>query len=363
LIERAQDSWIVSPRIDADGNVLRLRIVAVPPGSRVALVSVETARSADVDVRALVMLRDLVQAGRPQPLSEKTAQPSPEPATAKPARSPGRAILAVNATALGGYIGFSLQRASGSTDARLAYPLAALGSGVGLGSSMIVADEWDISVGQAWFLTAGMWWPSLSGRLLAESFDVADSDRYVYTLVGTLSGLTAAAVPVALARIDEGDAALAHSGGAIGLMLGGLTQSIIEGKTDATPLRGMGVGSAVGVLAAGTLATKLQGIAPSRILLVDLSLALGALAGAAAASPALLVGDEQSTTRNRIWLSSITGFSLAGGAVGVWLTQREPDPDASGSRNSWTVTPYAGMLASGATFEQSAVGGGVHGVW
>ena len=83
---------------------------------------------------------------------------------------PGRPVLALNAAVLGGYVGFTIQKASGSADARLVYPLVALGTGLGLGASLLVADEWNITSGDAWYLAAGMWWPAASGFLLAEGY-------------------------------------------------------------------------------------------------------------------------------------------------------------------------------------------------
>ncbi len=127
LIERAAESWVISPRLEANGDRLRVRIIAIPPGSRVLLVRSQEMTPREVAVRALVMTRDVVQAGRhapeepgvdhPPPLEKESGQ------FAVPARSQGRAVLALNAAAFGGYVGFTLQRASGSNDDRLTYPL------------------------------------------------------------------------------------------------------------------------------------------------------------------------------------------------------------------------------------------------
>ena len=58
-----------------------------------------------------------------------------------PKPSAGRTSLAVNATFFGGLVGYSIQRASGSEDPRLLYPLLAVGAGGGLVSSILVAEE------------------------------------------------------------------------------------------------------------------------------------------------------------------------------------------------------------------------------
>src|SRR6185369_2651058 len=89
--------------------------------------------------------------------------------------------------------------------------------------------------------------------------------------------------------MDEGDAVLAHSGAGLGLALGGLTDLAYRGTTEAVPYTGAGYGSEIGLVGAGILSTQVR-VSPSRVLLVDLGVGLGGLAGAAAASP-LLFGD------------------------------------------------------------------------
>ena len=183
LIERAAESWIVSPRVSLEGSDLRLRIVAVAPGQNVLRERTQRIEPQQLEVRASVMMRDVVHSLGSQ-TDSKTPRPGSEPVLDSEApRSQGRAVLALNAAVVGGYVGFSLQHASGSADARLTYPLVALGAGFGLGASMLVADEWDMTLGDAWFLSAGAWWPIVSGVLLAKSYHVQDEDRYVYGLV------------------------------------------------------------------------------------------------------------------------------------------------------------------------------------
>ena len=243
-------------------------------------------------------MRDLVQS-RPEaaPLVN-AAQPAADAPEPLEPRSSGRAVLALNAAVFGGYVGYSIQVASGSADERLVYPLVALGTGVGLGASMLVADEWDVSVGGAWFLSAGLWWPTGAGLLLAKHYNVAKEDRYVYGVVAGTGGVALAVAAMSLTDISEGDAALAHSGGVLGMGLGGLTQLFIEGQTKKTPVGGMGYGAAIGTIGAGVLATRLDAKA-SRVLLVDLGATLGALTGAAAGSPLLLVNHQENETRTR----------------------------------------------------------------
>ncbi|HEX9620726.1 MAG TPA: hypothetical protein VF989_11360 [Polyangiaceae bacterium] len=322
LVEAARAAWVVAPSLSRSGTRLRLRLVAVAPRSRVLLVRVQDLASKELEVRSVTMLRDLVQKGRGSEREEEPRVALEEHGTRLvPTRSDGRAVLALNAAALGGYIGFSLQRATGSDDPRLLYPLTALGAGLGFGTSMIVADEWEIGTGDAWYLSAGAWWPTFSGLLLSASYDVEAGDRYIYGLVGATSGVAAATLALSFEPASEGDALMAHSGGFFGLLLGGVTELAVRGETDSTPTLGMGYGSGAGVLLFGALATQTE-LGASRVLMVDLGASLGALTGAALASPALLVDDEGSrNVRDSIWLGSIAAGTVAGAALAFWLTE------------------------------------------
>jgi hypothetical protein len=268
-------------------------------------------------------------------------------------------VLALNAAVVGGYVGFSLQRASGSSDPRLTYPLVALGTGIGLGASMLVADEWDITLGDAWFLSAGAWWPIASGVLIAKSYEVQKEDLYVYGLVAASAGVSLSVAALSFKPMSEGGALLAHSGGAAGTLLGGLTQMAVEGKTDITPERGMGYGAGIGVLTAGALATQVK-VTSSRMLLIDLAASLGALTGAAAASPLLLVDESEDPTRNRVWLASIAAGTVVGGAIGWFSTRSAPAKDDKPLRampyfNMEPANPYHGT--------RSFMSLGLQGLW
>lgn len=364
LVERAHDQWVVSPRLSLDGGVIHLRILAVAPGSKVLLVRTQDVEPREFEVRAMVMLRDLVQAGRHAPEQPERPPPGTREApggVVSHARSEGRAVLALNAAVLGGYVGLSLQRASGTEDARLTYPLVALGTGIGLGGSMIVADEWDVGLGDAWYLSAGTWWPTASGLLLAESYGVnPSSDRYVYGLVGASAGITLATVSLTFKGMSEGGATLAHSGGAFGLLLGGMAQLAYEGRTDTTPSRGMGYGAGAGVLVAGALATQVQ-VAPSRVLLVDLGAVLGGLTGAAAASP-LVFGDNKTETKDRVWLASVAAGTVAGAGVALFVTRPQSSPQVGRLH----LQPYGGIIGQSVTRNGQhapVVGAGVNGTW
>jgi hypothetical protein len=354
LVKHARDAWVVLPTLERRPRGLRIRITAVRPGTRVLLTRSELSSPEDLDVRVAVMMRDLMQAcSAPAPLDRPPPSASGAPLDPTEPRSSGRAVLALNAAVFGGYVGYSIQAASGSSDERLIYPLVALGTGVGLGASLLVAEEWDVTVGGAWYLSAGLWWPTSAGLLLAAHHDVPKEDRYVYGVVAGTGGVALAVASMSLRGATDGDAALAHSGGALGMGLGGLTQLFVEGNTKSTPIGGMGYGAAIGTLSAGVVATQLN-LKASRVLLVDLGATLGALTGAAAGSPLLLVDEQESKSRTRAWLGGIFAGTLLGAGIGWWST-RKADPL---ERGSLPALPYAITTpeAHGARIEAGMVG-------
>lgn len=371
LVAFAQESWVISPRIEAAGSQLRVRVVAVPPGSQVLLSRSLEVDPEELEVRTMVMLRDLVQAGRG---TRARAPERPEEvqteSVVSPARSAGRAVLALNAAVFGGYVGLSLQHASGSEDPRLTYPMVALGSGIGLGASMIVADEWDVGVGDAWYLAAGAWWPLTAGWLLAQSYDVEPStDRYAYGMAGAAAGITLATTALTFRPMGDGGASLAHSGGALGVLLGALTQMSYEGNTELAPTRGMGYGAALGVLGFGALATQVR-VPASRVLFIDLAASLGALTGAALASPLLLAPEDQNeraqSTRERLWIGGVAAGLLVGASVGYVLTTPAPAAAAAATRSSSLLPfgwhPELGVIGRDSQ-GQLAYGVGLSGTW
>jgi hypothetical protein len=308
---------------EAPGDELELRLLMATPGSRSLRMRVERAPTADLPVRAAVMLRDLVtDASAPAPVAEIS------PARAElavPARSSGRVILAANGTVYGGFVGYSLERVSASDDPRLLFPLMAVGAGVGLGAAIIISEEWDVGAGDAWYLAAGMWWPAVSGHLLHEGRfgdDGSDDEAWAFGLVSSAAGLTLATVGLLPHGMGEGGAALAHSGGALGLVVGGLTEFAVTGVIDQVPHAGMGYGAASGWALAAATAVHLQPDA-ARVLTIDLGVLLGGLGGAAAASPLLF--DEPTPTKTRIWVAA-TGSGLVAGGIIAGLLSRPSEP-------------------------------------
>ncbi len=351
LVKRAVDDkrWMISPRLEIAGDKWLLRLLLVPAGSNVALSRVELVDPAELHVRAVVMLRDLVRAGQgkaPPVLSgspEEATQGDRDQAPRKRKRSEGRAILALNAAALGGFVGYSLQKSGGSDDARLTYPLLALGTGIGVGGSLIVAEEWDVGVGDAWYLSAGVVWPTAGGLLLAKGRNVQPpSDRYTWGLVGGLGGLTLASISLTFRGMGEAGATITHSGGLLGIGFGAGTEALIRGSKTETPYQGMGYGALAGTVVAGALARKFSGGSVSRVMMIDVGAGLGALSVAAVASP-LLIGEEVSETRQRIWVSSTMGGAVVGGVIAWWIT--DDASSRSGAGDTWRYgRPQVGVI-------------------
>jgi hypothetical protein len=355
LPQIARGGWAFAPRLELRSGGAILRLVAVTPGSRVLLVREEDLEGNEIralSVRTVVMVRDLVEAGRGKRVDLQAApKPSRVHRPPPPPPSSGRSILALNGTLLGGYLGYTMHRASESPNSRLVYPLVALGAGLGLGASLLVADEWNISEGDAWYLAAGAYWPGASGFLIADSYGKKVEQRYLYGLIGATTGVGLGTFALATGKLSEGGAVLTHSGGAFGMLFGAMTQVAIDPQNEGTPTRGMGFGAGVGVLAAGVIATQVE-ISASRMLLVDLSVTLGGLGGAALASPLLFL-EESNPTHTRLWLGAVAGGAVAGGFLGWYFTDSD-DKEAS----AFKVIPYATRTPSpyGDSFDVGLMG-------
>ena len=322
-LARSNSAVLILPslRVISPGSRdVELRVVLADPAARSLLVRSERVARDDVEVRAVVLLRDLVA-----DLGGVARPPSPvRPATGNVVTAPlhgsGRPVLLVSSTIFGGFAGFSIQRASGSSDPRVLYPLLAVGAGIGLGASILAADEWEVTGGDAWYVAAGVMWPTLAGHLLYQGrfSPRVESDRWVFGLVGGTTGVTLSILGLTLHGMSDGGALLAHSGGSLGLVFGGLTEALVRGDIGHTPFAGMGYGAGFGWLATAALATQLR-IPPSRVLTVDLGALLGGLGGAAIGSPLLL--HEPDAARQRGWLAATGGGAIVGATVALIATR------------------------------------------
>ncbi|WP_437924945.1 hypothetical protein WMF37_38860 [Sorangium sp. So ce291] len=343
LIERARasDKLFIAPSLELRGDDVELRLALASGGARSLRVRVERIARDELAVRAAVMLRDLVAeldgATAPPPLGHEA--PCSEPCRgrlATPARSLGKATLAANATLYGGLVGFSIQRSSGSDDPRLLYPLLAVGAGIGLGGAIIIAEEWDVGVADAWYLGSGTWWPTLAGHLIyegrfAEHAEDPDQERWASGLIGGTAGITLAALGLSLGRMSEGGALMAQSGGGLGLTLGGLVEWAARGDVQRTPIAGMGYGAALGWLAAAAAATQLD-VTAAQVLTIDVGALLGGLGAAALASP--LVFESPTQAQQRAWVGAAAGGFLLGAGV-AWYVTRPAFAGARAASPSW----------------------------
>ncbi|MFO0756304.1 MAG: hypothetical protein U0359_07415 [Byssovorax sp.] len=355
LLRRARSlgRMIILPTLRAagDGDAVDLHLALARPSARSLCSLKERVTRREVPVRALIMLRDLVADCGAEPAHPSAPAPGIAAALAPP-RSSGRPVLLITTTLFGGLIGYSIQRASGSDDPRVLYPLLAVGAGIGLGSSMLAADEWDIGANDAWFFAAGELWPTLAGHLIWQGrfSPRGESDRWLFSLIGGGTGVTLSTLALTLHPMSEGGAILAHSGGGLGLVLGGFTEAIVRGDIHTTPVAGMGYGAALGWLGSAALATQLR-VSPGRILALDLGAVLGGLGGAAAASPLLLHDPEPA--RQRAWAGIAGGAAIAGATLGVFLSRegKATAPAAPGKK-----TAIALQLPSVSVLGESALG-------
>ncbi len=363
--ESTGGTWVVSPRIEAaGGGSYVVRIVAVPPRGRELRVRVETVPGDSVSVRGLVMLRDLLapQAAAEAALEQELREAGKGSAqgVTPPARSQGRAVLAVSGGLFGAFTAFSLENAaSGQSDPRVLYPLLAVGTGIGIGAALLTADEWDVTTGDAWYLAAGGGWAAAAGGFIAAGNNVQPStDQYSWAVGGGFVGIGLATFALTRGHMDDGDATLTHSGAALGMLAGGTIQWLDKGASNFTPYTGMGYGSAVGLLGAGLLATQVT-LSPSRMLLIDVGAGGGALVGAAAGSP--LIFQTQDPDHTRAWLSVTLAGSVLGGGAAWWLTRDTSHPKPAASL-PW---PTAGVLGTSVTRrgEVPIYGAGLNGTW
>lgn len=361
--------WVVSPRIEAaDNDTFLIRLVVAPPNAHELRVRIVTVKGSEVSVKGLIMLRDSLapsssaQAASNEQALERAGQLA-DLGSVPPPRSQGRAIFAVNGAVLGGFLAFSLQRASvnnidNADDPRVLLPLLTLGTGVGLGGSLLAAEEWDVTTGAAWFLSAGTWWGAASGFFLASGTNVQPlNSRYLYGAAGGMAGLGLSIFALTRSPVDDGGALLTHSGGALGLYVGSIVELMARGSFDRPPPLGQGIGAAVGVVGAGILATQVT-ISPSRVLLLDLGVGLGGLVGGAVSSP--LVFGDVTQSQTRVFLIATLSGSVIGGVTAAFLTRNRATPKVA-----LFGEPVIGPIGSSMTKEGPvpAYGLGWRGTW
>jgi len=322
-----EERWLLVPSLlhvkNGSKERVELRLQVAVPGEHYVRVRSERFELADLEVRAVVALRDMLRPRRLPGL----LRPSPLRSGLQPrstGKSAGRSVLATTATLYGGFIGYSLQRVSGSEDPRLLYPLMAVGAGLGLGVATLVTDEWDVGVGSAWYLSGGAWWPAIGGHLIyqgrfAQPGPSNGAEGWRFGLIASVAGVGLSSMGLLARPMTEGAALMANSAGGLGLVAGGLIDLGVRGDVTEVPLAGMGYGAMAGWLVGSTAAIHLR---PStgRMTVLDLGVVLGGLVGASVASP--LIFDDPNPTKTRGWVGACGGGMVLGGAT-AWLLTRE----------------------------------------
>ncbi len=325
LLEAGGSGWALSLEVTDTGGEIDLRLVAVAPGQRILRVAHQSGDRESLELSVLRLLRDVVRSVRPERQPKPTAAPA---RTEAPRDDDGRAYLATTGALVGGYVGYSLEHIAGSSDARLIYPLMTLGAGVGVGASLMAADEWEVRTGEAWYLSATTLWSTAAALFITDGVGLADSShRHAYGLLGTATGLSLGTLAISVTEITQGGAILTQSGALFGGLFGALTERMIEANVDERPTLGLGVGLGSGTLLAGLAATLAPNPSPTRVVYIDLSAVLGGLTGAAAASP-VLVGNKVTQTETRVWIGSVAAGTLLGAVAGYVLTEPSDDPPA-----------------------------------
>ena len=339
LLEVSRNGWAIAPQLERHRGRFTLRLLAVPPGATVLQVVRVELQPERLELQTISALRALTK-----PDSKAPSKVDPPASSEKQPSSKGRAVLAVGGALAGGYFGFSLEHIGGSGDPRLVYPLMTLGAAVGVGASLVISEEWDITPAEAWYTLAAITWPTAAGILIAQHPAEHGDNQFLYGAAGTVAGLTLGTIGINLGEVEPAGALLTHSSAFFGSIFGALAERLGDPAQSRGPTLGMGVGMAAGTLIGGWGATFMKDVPSSRIVYINLATVLGMLTGAAAASPAI-VGKNQSQSENRIWYSATAAGGVLGAVVGSVLTRNTPPSDASpkpaagASEHSWQVVP------------------------
>ena len=346
-------TWVISPRLEpASGGAFTVRIIAVAPQGHELRVRVETAPAESVGVRGLVMLRDLLSPTTAAAAAIESERERTSGGTTRgimsPLRSQGRAILAVNSGLFGGFAAYSLQRASGSDDPRVLYPLLALGT----------AWAWARAprgrrVGRHDRRRVVPLRRARGGARLGRSSSPrgATAARRRPLRLGRRRRVHRASALATFALTRDDDGRRRRDAHALGRRARSRSRRRRRAplprarRTDRRRTPAMGYGTAIGVVAAGFLATQVT-VSPSRVLLIDLGAGGGALLGAAAASP--LIFRNLTESRTRAWFATAIGGSVVGGVAAWWLTRESAA--AAAKKTAWRYgAPNAGVLGASET--------------
>jgi hypothetical protein len=367
LLECASNAWVIAPQIrtHADGLLL-IRLAFIAPGSQRIVIRLVTSAPSAASAKAITAVRDELRSTA-QALQQDRARASEPTGLGSQLRSAGRPVFAIAGGLFGAYCAFSVQRAAGSDDTRLLYPLLAVGTSVGVASALLASEEWDVTSGNAWFMVTSAVAGASIGIGLANGINERTiKERYAWGLGGSVVTIGVGTAALVKYKFDEGDAALVAGSALFGGFAGALGELVYRGTTNDKPQLGGAIGGAVGLLAGTFIATRVT-VLPSRVVLVGTGAALGALAGAAAASP--LVFDDLKPGRTRLFLLSTLSGLVAGGGISLYLTRaRAPIATSAETTRSSTLReqsrrgpnmfPLLGPVASGPDSNPTAIAWG-----
>lgn len=335
--------WVLSPRLEREGSKWVLRVVAVAPGDRELRVRLDETTSLDLPARALVSLRQLLLRRAGAPVAPRDpVDPNAGAGTLAAPRTSGRMVLALHGAAFGAFAGYAVERTSRTEDSRLLFPLLAVGGSVGAGAAILAADEWNLPAESAWALGVAMTAGTVGGFAAGADYASGNTEtsRYAYGVGGGVLGLALATFGVANAA-GPGTAAVYGTGTFLGALGGGLGARLVSGKLETPLTRGLGEGIGLGLLGATALATTVD-LDANRLVNLDLGAGLGALVGAAAASPFLL--EKPSAKTDRAFVGCTLAGAVAGGALGWWLAPTTP------TARPLLVTPVVGEATGVSVF-------------
>jgi hypothetical protein len=219
-----------------------------------------------------------------------------------------------------------------------------VGAGIGLGAALIVTDEWEVGQSEAWYLVAGTWWPAVAAHLIhgGRFPDASAAEAWQFGIIGSAAGVALSSAGLLNGGMNDGGAVLAHSGGAAGLVVGGLTELAITGDTEALPLAGLGYGAVGGWMVASATATLFRPDAVD-VLILDLGGLLGGLAGASAASPLLF--ETPTIGKTRGWVAATGGGLLAGTVTAAFFLPEDSEVDEPPA--GWRYVPRPSTVGLG----------------
>lgn len=167
----------------------------------------------------------------------------------------GTSSLTVTSSLIGGTIGGSAA-AIISSNGNFAAPMIGGGMIVGAGVGYYVGDQLHVRPGEAAIVNSGAVWGSVVGALFYTSFDAGRATGGGLVLSGLGMGTIGGVLITRYFTVSRARAALIDAGGAVGLLIGVATESVISQAGSSTSERTeRSANYAIGGLATGLLVT------------------------------------------------------------------------------------------------------------